>query len=169
MTDATAGQLTGKFVWFHNFTDAWHNDNFRRALRNTIVFTLPSRAFVLVGAGILAHALVRPFRGRWFLRLLILLPWAAPVAVSTIGFLWIFDSQFSVVNWTLVHDLMPGGGHFYLYRPVNWVLVGIVHLPRVHVGKIDHLNPPQWLGESMPAFLRLFIGQYLLILPFDVI
>ena len=61
MTDATAGQLTGKFVWFHNFVDAWHNDNFRRALRNTIVFTLASQAIVLVGAGILAHALVRPF------------------------------------------------------------------------------------------------------------
>ncbi|TML09853.1 MAG: sugar ABC transporter permease, partial [Actinobacteria bacterium] len=139
MTDATAGQLTGKFVWFHNFVDAWHNDNFRRALRNTIVFTLASQAIVLVGAGILAHALVRPFRGRWFLRLLILLPWAAPVAVSTIGFLWIFDSQFSVVNWTLVHDLMPGGGHFYLYRPLNWVLGGIDHLPWVHVGKIQRL------------------------------
>jgi multiple sugar transport system permease protein len=169
LTDATAGQLTGKFVWFQNFVDAWHNDNFRRALRNTIVFTLASQAIVLVGAGILAHALVRPFRGRWFLRLLILLPWAAPVAVSTIGFLWIFDSQFSVVNWTLVHDLMPGGGHFYLYRPVNWVLGQIDHLPWVHVGKVDRLNPPQWLGQPTLAMLAIIFVQAWRILPFATV
>ena len=38
MTDATAGQLTGKFVWFHNFTDAWHNDNFRKVVLNAILW-----------------------------------------------------------------------------------------------------------------------------------
>ena len=169
MTDATAGQLTGKFVWFHNFTDAWHNDNFRRALRNTIVFTLASQVLVIVGAAILAHALLRPFRGRWLLRFLILLPWAAPVALSTIGFLWIFDSQFSVVNWTLVHDLLPGGGHFYLYKPVNWMLGVVDHLPWVHTGKIDPFNPPQWLGQATLAKLSIIAVQAWRILPFATV
>src|SRR5207237_873202 len=125
----TSGSLTGTWVGLHNFVAAWDSSNFRTALRNTIVFTLASQVLVIVGAAILAHALLRPFRGRWLLRFLILLPWAAPVALSTIGFLWIFDSQFSVVNWTLVHDLLPGGGHFYLYKPVSWVLAVIDHLP----------------------------------------
>jgi multiple sugar transport system permease protein len=169
MTDATAGQLTGKFVWFHNFVDSWHSENFRRALRNTIVFTLASQAIVLVGAGILAHALVRPFKGRWILRLLVLLPWAAPVALSTIGFLWIFDSQFSVINWTLVHDLMPGGGHFYLYKPVNWFLGVINHLPGIDVGKIEKLNPPQWLGQSTLAMIAIIFVQAWRILPFATV
>jgi multiple sugar transport system permease protein len=169
MTDATAGHLTGKFVWFHNFVDAWHNDNFRRALRNTIIFTLASQAIVLVGAGLLAHALVRPFRGRWILRFLLLLPWAAPVALSTIGFLWVFDSQFSIVNWTLVHDLLPGSGHFYLYKPVNWVLGVIDHLPWIHVGKIQPLNPPQWLGQPTLAMVAITLVQAWRILPFATV
>jgi multiple sugar transport system permease protein len=169
MTDATAGHLTGKFVWFHNFVDAWQNDNFRRALRNTVIFTLASQAIVLVGAGLLAHALVRPFRGRWFLRLLVLLPWAAPVALSTIGFLWIFDSQFSVVNWTLTHDLLPGGGHFYLYNPVNWFLGVLDHLPWVSTGKINPLNPPQWLGQTTLAMVAITLVQAWRILPFATV
>ena len=169
LTDATAGSLTGHWVGFHNFVDAWQSPNFRRALRNTIVFTLVSQAIVLVGAGLLAHALIRPFKGRWLLRFLILLPWAAPIALGTIGFLWIFDSQFSVVNWTLVHDLMPGPGHFYLYKPVNWVLGVIDHLPWVHVGKINPFNPPQWLGQPTLAMISIIAVHSWRILPFATV
>jgi multiple sugar transport system permease protein len=169
LTDATAGSLTGQWVGLHNFADAWHNPNFRRALRNTIVFTLVSQAIVIVGAALLAHALIRPFRGRWLLRFLILLPWAAPVALSTIGFLWIFDSQFSVVNWTLVHDLMPGHGHFYLYKPVNWLFGVIDYLPWVHVGKINPFNPPQWLGQPTLAMVAIIAVHAWRILPFATV
>ena len=90
LTDATAGSLSGEFVGLHNYTDVWHSENFRKAFRNTIFFTLVSQAIVLVGAAILAHRLAKPFRGRWFLRFLVVLPWATPVALGTIGWLWIF-------------------------------------------------------------------------------
>ena len=169
LTDATAGSLTGNWVGFQNFIDAWHNPNFRTALKNTIIFTLASQALVLLGAGLLAHLLIKPFRGRWFVRFLILLPWAAPVALSTIGFLWILDSQFSVLNWTLVHDIMPGSGHFYLYKPVNWLLGVIDHLPWVQIGKIDPFNPPQWLGEPTLAKLSIVFIQAWRILPFATV
>ena len=169
LTDATAGSLSGRWVGLSNYADAWHNDNFRQALKNTIVFTLASQVIVVVGAGLLAHALVRPFRGRWILRFLILLPWAAPVALSTIGFLWIFDSQFSVVNWTLVHDLMPGSGHFYLYKPVNWLLGVIDHLPWVNVGRINQFNPPQWIGQPTLAKISIIAVQAWRILPFATV
>jgi multiple sugar transport system permease protein len=169
LTDATAGSLTGNWVGFQNFVDAWHNPNFRTALKNTIVFTLASQALVLLGAGLLAHLLIKPFRGRWLVRFLILLPWAAPVALSTIGFLWILDSQFSVVNWTLVHDIMPGSGHFYLYKPINWLLGVIDHLPWVQIGKIDPFNPPQWLGEPTLAKLSIVFIQAWRILPFATV
>ena len=169
LTNATSGSLSGTWVGVQNFVDAWDSSNFRTALQNTIVFTLASQVLVIVGAAILAHALLRPFRGRWLLRFLILLPWAAPVALSTIGFLWIFDSQFSVVNWTLVHDLLPGGGHFYLYKPVNWVLGVIDHLPWLHTGKIDPFNPPQWLGQATLAKLSIIAVQAWRILPFATV
>ena len=98
LTDATGGTLHGHWVGLHNFTSAWSDPNFRRALRNTLLFTIVSQAIVLVCAGLIAHALTRPVRGRWILRFLILLPWAAPVPLSTIAWRWIYDSLFSVVN-----------------------------------------------------------------------
>jgi multiple sugar transport system permease protein len=169
LTDATAGSLTGHWVGLHNFVDAWHNPNFRTALKNTIVFTLATQALIVVGAAVLAHALLRPFRGRWLVRFLILLPWAAPVALSTIGFLWILDSQFSVVNWTLVHDVLPGGGHLYLYKPVNWLLGVIDDLPWVHTGRINPFNPPQWLGQATLAKISIIVIQAWRILPFATV
>jgi multiple sugar transport system permease protein len=169
MTNATAGSLTGHFVGLSNFTDEWHSAIFRRALRNTFLFTIISQLIVLLGAGVLAHGLVRKFRGRWVLRLLILLPWAAPIALGTIGFLWIFDSLFSVVNWTLVHDLLPGSGHFYLFKVLNPILSGIDHLPFISVGQIDRVNPPQWLGQPTLAMAAIIAVHSWRILPFATV
>jgi multiple sugar transport system permease protein len=169
-TDATAGQLFGgSFVGFDNFTSAWRDPNFRTALWNTVEFTIVSQVVVLLGAGILAHALVKPFRGRWFLRFLVLLPWAAPVALGTIGFLWIFDSLFSVLNWTLVHDLLPGGGHFYLYKVVNFVLARDFWPGPIQIAPIDPFTPPQWLGTTATAKASIIAVHSWRILPFATV
>src|SRR5512145_477907 len=57
-TNAIGGSLSGDWVGLDNFTNAWEDENFRRALRNTLVFTLASQAVVLVGAAILSAYLV---------------------------------------------------------------------------------------------------------------
>jgi multiple sugar transport system permease protein len=102
-TDATAGSLSGKWVGLANFRAALHDHVFREALWHTFLFTVISQAVVIVVAGLLAHALVRGFRGRWLLRLVILLPWAAPIALTAIGFLWFYDPQASIFTWFLEH------------------------------------------------------------------
>jgi len=149
-TDATAGSLTGDFVGLRNYTEEWGSENFRRALRNTILFTLVSQAIVLVGAAILAHFLVRDFRGKWFLRFLILLPWAAPVSLGTIGWLWIFESTLSVVNWTAVR-LQTGP------------------LDALGIDLIDPLDPPQWLGRPNLAMASIILVHAWRILPFATV
>jgi multiple sugar transport system permease protein len=158
LTDATAGSLSGEFVGFDNFVEAWDDRNFRRALRNTIIFTLVSQAIVVVVAGILAHYLIRPFRGRWIVRFLILLPWAAPVALSTIGFLWIFDSLFSIVNWTLKQDAVPEGSGLQV---VELLTLGQV--------SFDPLNPPQWLGDPTLALTTIITVHAWRIIPFATV
>jgi multiple sugar transport system permease protein len=40
----------------------------------------------------LALALMKDFRGKWLVRLLILLPWVAPMSLGSIG--WLVDSRF---------------------------------------------------------------------------
>ena len=141
LTDAIGGSLTGDWVGFDNFTNAWSDDNFRKALRNTLLFTLASQAIVLVGAAVLSHYLIRDFRGKWLIRLLIILPWAAPVALGTLGWLWIFDSLFSVINWTLGHVL----------------------------GVVDTADPPQWLGRPNLALLAVIMVHAWRIMPFAII
>jgi multiple sugar transport system permease protein len=149
-TDATAGSLTGDWVGLRNYTEEWGSENFRRALRNTILFTLVSQAIVLVGAAILAHFLVRDFRGKWFLRFLVILPWAAPVSLGTIGWLWIFESTLSVVNWTAVR-LQTGP------------------LDALGIDLIDPLDPPQWLGRPNLAMASIIAVHAWRILPFATI
>jgi len=168
-TNAHSGSLSGDFVGFANYAQEWRNPVFQSALRNTVLYTVASQIIVLIGAGLLAHALIKPFRGRWFLRLLVLLPWAAPVALGTIGFLWMFDALFSVVNWTTVHDLMPGGGQLYLYKIVNFVFARDFWPGFIQIGAIDPLSPPQWLGQTELAKAAIIGVHSWRILPFATV
>jgi multiple sugar transport system permease protein len=169
LTDATAGSLTGEFVGFQNYTDAWQSENFRRALRNTIIFTLVSQAVVLVGAGFLAHALIRDFPGKWFLRFLVILPWATPVALSTVGFLWILHPLYSVVNWTLTHDIVPGSHAFFPYEALNWAFARDFWPSAIQISPIEPIDPPQWLGEPNLAMAAIIFAHAWRILPFATV
>jgi multiple sugar transport system permease protein len=152
LTDATGGSLSGKFVGLDNFTEAWHDQNFRNALENTLIITFSAQAIVVVGAAILSHFLVRDFRGKWFVRFLVILPWAAPVALVTIAWLWIFDSLFSVINWTL------GKMH----------LIGVL-CGAFGVNGCSASNPPPWLGHPNLAIFAIIMVHAWRILPFAVI
>lgn len=154
LTDAIGGSLTGNWVGFDNFTTAWHDENFRRALRNTLIFTFASQAIVVVGAAILSAFLVRPFRGRWLVRFLVVLPWAAPVVLSTICWLWMLDSLYSVANWTLAR--------LHLDNAAVWFL-GAVNLEE------DAQVPLQWLGRPNLALLAVTVVHAWRILPFAVV
>lgn len=169
LTDATAGSLSGQFVWFQNYVDAWHSENFRRALRNTIIFTLVSNAIVLVAAGFLAHALIKNFRGKWILRLLILLPWAAPVSLSTVGFLWILHPLYSIFNWTLTHDIVPGSPAFFPYRALNWAFARDFWPSAIQIDEIEPIDPPQWLGEPNLAMAAIILVHAWRIVPFATV
>jgi multiple sugar transport system permease protein len=139
-TDATAGSLSGKWVGLGNYRSALRDQIFRDAVWHTVLFTLISQAVVIVCAGLLAHALVHGFRGRWVLRFLILLPWAAPVALTAIGFLWFYDPQASIFTWFLVH----------------------LHL-------VDKTNLPNWLGTPRAAMSSIITVQAWRILPFATV
>jgi multiple sugar transport system permease protein len=153
-TNAIGGSLSGEWVGFDNFTTPWQDENFRRALRNTFIFTLASQAIVLVGAAILSNFLVRDFRGRWIVRFLVVLPWAAPVVLSTIGWLWLLDSLYSVVNWTLARLKLDEG------------LVSL--LAAVNIEEEAQV-PLQWLGRPNLALIAITLVHAWRILPFAVV
>jgi multiple sugar transport system permease protein len=100
LTDVTVASREMHFVGLENFHRIVESNTFWLALRNTILITLVSQFFVIVLASILAMALLVDFRGKWLVRVLILLPWVAPISLGAIAWLWMFDSIYSVVNWT---------------------------------------------------------------------
>jgi multiple sugar transport system permease protein len=153
LTDASGGSLSGSFIGIDNFTHAWHDENFRTALKNTLIITVIAQVIVVVSAAVISHFLVRDFRGKWLVRFLIVLPWASPVALATIAWLWLLDSLFSVINWTL--------------REMH--LVGAV-CSVFDVGNgCGANNPPQWLGQPTLAKAAIIMVHAWRVLPFAVI
>ncbi|MFQ5813265.1 MAG: carbohydrate ABC transporter permease [Anaerolineae bacterium] len=101
LSDITVGSQTMSYVGLRNFLAIVQTPTFRLALQNTFIFAFVSQIVVLVLANVLAQALMKNFPGKWLVRCLILLPWVAPISLGSIGWLWIFDSIYSVINWTL--------------------------------------------------------------------
>jgi multiple sugar transport system permease protein len=100
LSSVTVASREVHFVGLENFQRIIESGTFWVSLQNSIVITILSQFFVLVFANILAMALIADFRGKWLVRLLILLPWVAPISLGSIGWLWIFDSIYSIINWT---------------------------------------------------------------------
>lgn len=118
VSNTTTGGGTLGFVGLRNFTNIVGTPKFQTALKNTLIFALVSQFVTLVLSNALALTLQRDFRGKRLLRFLILLPWVAPISIGTIAWLWIFDSTYSVLNWTLrVLGLIQGQGFMWLGLP----------------------------------------------------
>jgi multiple sugar transport system permease protein len=89
-----------EFVGLRNFINLWQSDAFRQTFQNAFVFTGFAVGFKLVFGISLALLLNEQL---WFKRMIrgaVLLPWVIPTALSTLGWWWMFNSLYSVVNWT---------------------------------------------------------------------
>ena len=143
MSDASVGSPVARFVGLDNFVSAFENAVFYTAVRNTLIFT--------VGAGILkgllgtslAFLLLQPFKGRKVIRALVVIPFTLPIAVSVLGWKWMFDSQFSVINWALSRLSLIG-----TYGSPDW---------------------PVWLGQPGLALLSVMFVNVWRGFPFSAI
>ena len=138
--DVKVGSVGYHFVGLHNFKSVLQSPTFLIAVRNSFVFTICSQILVLLGAMTLARALKNAFRGRRVVRFLILLPWVAPVSIGSIGWKWILDSLYSVINWVLI---------------------------RLHLA--NEFSPPMWLGEPKLAMLSVILVHTWHMLPFATV
>ena len=134
LTNSSAGSLQFSYVGLRNFQSVLANPVFQRSLRNTFVFTFVSQLTVIVLGNILARALMKSFRGKSVARFLILMPWAAPISLATLGWLWIFDSTFSVVNWVLKVAGWLGPGQWYYW--LGDTTLGMIAIITIHVWRM---------------------------------
>ena len=101
LSDVTVGDPSFDFVGLRNFRAVLKDPVFRRSLTNSLFITVVTMVLVLVLGKILALVLSKDFRGKWLVRFLVLLPWTTPVSLATIAWLWLLDSLFSPIDWTL--------------------------------------------------------------------
>src|SRR5215813_10300095 len=102
LSDAFIGRPS-QLVGIRNFVNLWQSDAFRQTFQNAFVFTGISVAVKLVLGITLALLLNQQL---WFKRVIrgaVLLPWVIPTALSTLGWWWMFNSLYSVVNWVLLN------------------------------------------------------------------
>ena len=127
------------FIGITNFVKLWDSDAFRQTFQNAFVFTSIAIGFKVVLGIALALLLNEQL---WFKRTIrgaILLPWVIPTALSTLGWWWMFNSLYSVVNWT-------------------GIAMGILDPPG-----------PNWLGQKTYAMAAVITVNVWRGLPFFVI
>jgi multiple sugar transport system permease protein len=102
VTDSTIGHA-GRFIAFRNFTELLGDSIFRQTARNTFIYALVTVPFKLalgLGLALVLNAAI-PFRNA--VRAAVLMPFIVPTALSSLGWLMIFDPIFSPVSWLLRH------------------------------------------------------------------
>ena len=92
----------GGFVGLRNFRDILANETFRQTVQNSFVFTGIAVGLKVILGVWLAMLLARSLKFKRVIRGVILLPFVIPTALSTLAWLWMFDSLYSVVNWTAI-------------------------------------------------------------------
>src|SRR5699024_9896535 len=98
MSDATIGNPTlDEFVGLANFAAVIQTDAFMLALRNSLVVTGGTIILLLIVATLASELLVYAFRGKRLFQMIFILPWAMPVSLAAIVWLWLLDSDFSPV------------------------------------------------------------------------
>jgi multiple sugar transport system permease protein len=111
MSDANVATVgLGRFVGLDNFISLFQAPQFLTALRNTILFTAISAVLKGLLGTLLAFLLAENVPGTRAFRFIILLPWTVPIVLSAIAWKWVFDTQYSIINWMghAVGLLKPG-------------------------------------------------------------
>jgi multiple sugar transport system permease protein len=100
-TNATIGE-PGKFIGLGNYISLMHDNVFWLSVFNTFLYTIVASILKFVLGLWLAVLLNQHLPFKAFLRAIMLLPFIVPTALSAIAFWWIYDSQFSIISWTLI-------------------------------------------------------------------
>ncbi len=99
---STLNRTQTKFLGLGNFTYLLGRDTFQMVIEQTVIFAL-SAVFFKATIGLITAHLVNnlPAKGQRKWRGMLLVPWVIPLALSTLGWWWLFDPTNSAFNYTL--------------------------------------------------------------------
>jgi len=90
-----------KFIGLDNFISLLNNELFIQTVKNSLTFTFCAVTLKAVFGLLLALLLNKDLQFKRLIRGCVLLPWVMPVALSALGWKWMYDSLYSVITWTL--------------------------------------------------------------------
>jgi multiple sugar transport system permease protein len=99
-TDTKIGRA-GEFIGLENYEWLGGDSIFWVSVFNTLLYTIVASA-IKFGAGLYLALLLNqslPFKA--MIRAAILVPFIVPTVLSAIAFWWIYDTQFSILSWSL--------------------------------------------------------------------
>ncbi|MEM7342881.1 MAG: sugar ABC transporter permease, partial [Chloroflexota bacterium] len=88
-------------VGFENYSSLLNDPIFRKTLLNTFNYSVTAVLVKGVLGLIMALCLNEIIRMRRVIRAVFLLPWVAPSSLSILAWVWMFDSQFSIITYFL--------------------------------------------------------------------
>jgi multiple sugar transport system permease protein len=140
LTNTTvAGGDAAHFVGLRNYTALLGDSVFRSAIKNSLAFTFVAQIFkAVLGIG-LAFILLRNLPAKKVIRGFLMLPWTLPISLSLLGWKWMFDPQFSVINYVGAQ-------------------IGLFHHPY-----------PDWLGQTQLAIAAILIVNIWRGFPFSAV
>jgi len=146
MSDASVGDQMATFVGLANFRAAWEMDTFWDALRNSVVFLVVAAIFKSILGTSLAFLLLQNFKGKKLVRALVVIPFTLPITVTVLSWKWMYDSQFSVINWGLHKAGLIGG-----YGSESWP----IWLGQPHLALIACIGVNVWRSFPFSAIVLL--------------
>ena len=91
-----------RFIGLGNFAYLLNLDTFWMVVEQSAIFALSAVFFKALIGLVTAHLVNNlPSKGQRKWRGMLLVPWVIPLALSTLGWWWLFDPTHSAFNWTL--------------------------------------------------------------------
>src|SRR3954463_5187626 len=99
-TDTRIGRI-GQYIGAENYQWLADDSIFWLSVFNTILYTFVASIFKFAIGLYLAILLNENLPFKAILRAAVLIPFIVPTVLSALAFWWIFDSQFSIISWSL--------------------------------------------------------------------
>ena len=130
-----------KFIGLDNFAFLFKRDTFKLVIFQSTLFAVSSVLLKALLGFVLAHLMHNvPSRAQRIWRGLLLVPWVIPLALSCLGWWWLFDPAYSAFNWIL--------GQFGI-APVAW-------LGQAWTARFCMIAVNVWYGT--PFFLIMYLA-----------
>ena len=139
-TDTRIGR-PGVFVGLENYIDLLDDKIFWVSVTNTLLYTFVASVLKFAIGLYLALLLNKHMPFKAIVRALVLVPFIVPTVLSAIAFWWIYDSQFSIISWSL--------------RKLGWITVNINFLGDPWNARWSTIFANVWRGIPFVAITLL--------------